>query len=114
MRQHLLSAVGAWTVVFIFSGPDSLLSQTRIEIADRDHVTDGWIRTDNVTSFKDEQLAAHSRAWSAYDTVLIRFKLDAIDATRFGHVKKAIGREADLASSSCANTKLYAFQFRRS
>ena len=68
---------------------DDSLSQTRIEIADHDHVTDGWIRTNSTTSFTDEQLAAHGRAWSAYDTVLIRFKLDAIDAARFGRVKKA-------------------------
>ena len=38
---------------------------TRIEIADRDHVIDGWVRTNSATSFTDEQLAAHGRAWSA-------------------------------------------------
>ena len=89
MRQQLLSTVAAWTFLLIFSASGSLLSQTRIEIADRDHVLDGWIRTNNTTSFTHEQLAAHGRAWSAYDTVLIRFKLDSIDAARFGRVKKA-------------------------
>ena len=47
MKQPHVSAVAAWTVVFIFSVPDNSLSQTRIEIAERDHLTDGWIRTDN-------------------------------------------------------------------
>ena len=89
MRQQLLSTVAAWTFVLIFSTPGSLLSQTQIEIAGRDHVTDGWIRTNNTTSFTGEQLAAHGRAWSAYDTVLIRFRLDAVDTARFGRVRKA-------------------------
>jgi hypothetical protein len=89
MRQQHLTTVAAWTFVLIFSAPGSLLSQTRFEIAGRDHVTDGWIRTNNTTSFTDQQLAAHGRAWSAYDSVLIRFKLDSIDAAQFGRVKKA-------------------------
>lgn len=93
---RLLMAVSLMATFFIGSclhlEPRAIADEaasTRIEIADRDHITDGWIRTDSATSFTDEQLAAHGRAWSAYDTVLIRFKLDAIDAARFGRVKRA-------------------------
>ena len=62
---------------------------TRIEIASPKQVIDGWVRTNNATSFKDAKLQAHGRAWSAYDSVLIRFNLRAATAARFGRVKKA-------------------------
>lgn len=62
---------------------------TRIEIRGPEKVVDGWVRTNNASSFADSELAVHGRAWSVYDTVLVRFSLAAVNPARFGRVKKA-------------------------
>ena len=88
-----------WCVLFILC--ESFLelavaadpvAATRIVIQGAEQVVDGWVRTDGTASFTAPTLAGHGRGGLAYDYILMRFDLQAVDAMRFGRVRKAVLR----------------------
>ena len=65
---------------------------TRVVIQGADDVVDGWVSTTNKASFSQPTLKANGYAWSSYEHVLMRFKLDHIAPSQHGRLKKAVLR----------------------
>ena len=84
------------SVALSANGPDT----AKIVISGPKQVTDGWVRTNDVSSFKGPVLEAHGRAWSAYDTVLVRFNLKSVRPERFARLKKATLRMVALTAAN--------------
>ena len=57
-----------------------------------DDVVDGWVSTTNKASFSQPTLKANGYAWSSYEYVLMRFKLDRIAPSQHGRLQKAVLR----------------------
>ena len=71
---------------------EKVSGHTRIVIQGADDVIDGSVSTTNAASFSQPTLKANGYAWSSYETVLMRFKLDRIAPSRHGRLKKAVLR----------------------